>query len=456
MNDLFDMGYLSGSIEAIAPVANVIGTICMWIISLVGFAIVMSSIAKNSMHGLYAANTKLWDRVYEVKMASIRSSGGLKGILDSEAAGKMTGGSNNDITKFMGSITALGMSLLPNVKAMTDFEDSLMDAKSYFMKAIPMMCVAIFIGVFIWLGYPASVAEKFSEFATATVDMVLINVDPAGWVESIPGELSILSFSTDGAKDDMSVFENKIAKEAAKTTVGAFSSSNITAEARRATALSVETWVMQFVSDSCAEYCDSEKYKMSVSASVYKDGPPPDSKVQNGVANNDGIVAFVFSKAVGDFPTGTNIDISKWYLRVYLEFKPVAMKNTKAAKTVTLNTSGWVANDNNRNELSIKVSDEQGSASFEKRSVMRGTVYVGEDSKKVTVEIQVINETTIKLKAPTDVDISGIDTVTEVQGLSYVYGNNKHKIKTISKSADGTSFVPDDGSSSWGWGSGPE
>ena len=273
MDELLNLNWFSGDVTGpVQPVVEAIGAGASVIISVVGFLIVCSSILKNSTHGLYAVSPKFWDRVYDVKQEGIRS----------EAA---TGGGNNQISKFIGTFTSFFLSLLPNVKAMTDFEKTQMDAKHYFMKSIPMMCVAIFIGVFIYLGYPAQVAGKFSQFGTFTLDMVMDAMDPEAIAESIPTEMALLKYQTENASTDPDKVANKIAHAAMSAlTTTARSKGDITREALQSCLDTLEPKLIDLANVDYVQYADSDAYKWTVESKVNMAGQRTFSR-QNGEAD---------------------------------------------------------------------------------------------------------------------------------------------------------------------------
>lgn len=456
MSDLLNLEWFSGDINSrIAPLFQLLGTGASWVISIVGFAIVWSSILKNSSAGLYAVNTKFWDRVDEVKKAKLLG----QNPINSEAAQRLNNGSSNEVMQVLGSVGAVLLSFMPNVKAMTDFENETLDVKSYFMKAIPMMCVAIFVGIFIWLGYPARIAGKFGDFSTSAIDMVLINVDPVAWVETVPEKLAVLKFpQTDGAKDDVSKYENKIASAAANKVVGAITAKgDMTKESKLATAAAIESWVIE----SCegggtpfADYCDSDKYKFSVSAAVSYTGARDISRVHN-VVNSDGVATFALQKAISDFPTGTTVDISQWYITCFLEFTPKALRETKS----TYECEMTVPN-------SMAANAGNGSKTFTVSETGNGKLVVGDrktcsavvNGQEVTCSINhASGSSSFSIVGSTVSDLSGVMEFTGITGMYYEVNGTKHKVKTIKIGGGEVSFQAiGDSSVSWKFGDDPQ
>jgi hypothetical protein len=325
-NSLFNVEWTTGdlNIKAVSVVAKYLGIVAAAVISIVGFGIVWAAILKNAMSGLYAVAPKFWDRVDEVKKAGIRNG---------EAAGKIAQG-NNEVMKLLGSITGFLLSICPNVKAMTDFDTEMLDAKAYFMRSIPLMCLSIFIGVFIFFGYPSQVAEKVSEFGTGIFDVVLTNIDPHEWVESLPDKLAVLKFSTDGSMNEFDKCVNKVARKAATTYVGTV---EMTKEKRLDAALAIESWVITQMQE-CSEYCDSDKYDMSVTATIYKTANYPDVSTVNGQVQ-DGNAQFAWVVGCTDVftpNTANDEEVAGWTMRVDVRFTGKASSGETSNADVTM------------------------------------------------------------------------------------------------------------------------
>lgn len=442
--DLFNVEWTTGnlSMPVVETIAKYLGIFAAAVISIVGFGIVWATILKNAMHGLYAVAPKFWDRVDEVKKAGLRDAGN-----------KISGG-NNEVMKLLGSVTGVLLSLLPNVKAMTDFDGEVLDAKAYFMKAIPLMCVNIFVGVFIFFGYPSQVAQKCSEFGTGLFDVVLTNVDPSAWVQSLPDKLAVLKFSTDGSMNEVDKHINKIAKKVTNVYVGSI---EMTKEKRLEAALAIEAWVSDNIND-CAEYCNSDKYNMSVTAAVYKSGGEPDiSRVHNQV--NDGVATFAYTELAtninGGFdPGAANMDqVSTWYIRYDLKFTPKASKGDSSSADVTMS----VANDlfqTSAKAIEIQYADSAPSGyGFSLLDAANG-VAITSDNKEIKVTIK-LNDTKLVI-APKNGkdDLSSVTGIQSVQGVSYRYGNSKNKVTAISRGGSGITFKTKDGQS-WSFGDDP-
>ena len=176
IDSLFNIQWSKGNLGSINFIVQWLSWASVILISIVGFGIVIFSIGKNALAGLYAVSPKLWDRVDEVKKANISAKQG----------------SGNQLINILGSIPTILCKALPNVKAMTEFDDEQISPKVYFMKSLPVLCLQIFVGVFIFFGYPSQVANTVSKFGTGVLDVVFANVDPTAWISKLPGEISVV------------------------------------------------------------------------------------------------------------------------------------------------------------------------------------------------------------------------------------------------------------------------
>lgn len=423
MNDLLNLQWFSGDVGGqMAPVIEFFGLIFSCVITLVGFCIVGSSILKNSMHGLYASSPKFWDRVYEVKTAQAKNESG------------------NKVMKLIGTITSFLLSLLPNIKALTDFENSKMDAKHYFMKAIPAMCVVIFIGVFIYLGYPMQVAGKFSQFGTFAFDMVMDNMDPEAMVEAIPADLAFLKYQTDNAATDEDKAANKIAREAASSAIGTLTANGeMTKEARQATALQIESQVLQLTNGDYAQYCDTERYRMTVTAAVSQTGARTFSR-QRGSADSDGVVVFNDGIDMSILPTGVTFDVSNWYLYWTVTFTPKALKQVSSNVSVVMTVPSSAVTKSGKDKLVIDLNSVAGQSSGyvtanSGRTVMCGsTKFVTQDSTKNQIVLKCVNG-----------NIDDHANLTLSNAARYKIGTSNCLITEIKVGGSSVSFSAEDG-----------
>lgn len=253
IDSLFNIQWSKGNLGSINFIVQWLSWASVVLISIVGFGIVIFSIGKNALAGLYAVSPKLWDRVDEVKKANISAKQG----------------SGNQLINILGSIPTILCKALPNVKAMTEFDDEQISPKVYFMKSLPILCLQIFVGVFIFFGYPSQVANTVSKFGTGVLDVVFANVDPTAWISKLPGEISVVNYVTKGSKVP---FDTNVLKVSQAFQASLASNvSGITADSLESCSLKFEQLALQQMA-AMTEAMDTERYKLSVDATFYREG----------------------------------------------------------------------------------------------------------------------------------------------------------------------------------------
>jgi hypothetical protein len=159
------------------------------------------------MSGLYVVNPAFWDKVDDVKNQAVAGvTGTIQGI-------NVPGRGNAAVQKLGGLLTFV-LGLIPNIKQLTDFEDGApVDKKQYFMKSIPLLVAQIFIGMLIFFGYPAKIANWIGSGATYALSAVINNVDPVQVVSGISDNFTVYTLSTDGSQDALEQNINTMASD---------------------------------------------------------------------------------------------------------------------------------------------------------------------------------------------------------------------------------------------------
>lgn len=195
--NLFSEAWTEGNLHTISGIVDKLGGFACTVISFVGFGIVIFSILKNALSGLYVVNPTFWDKVDEVKAQAVSGvSSTLQGV---------SGG--NQATAKLGSFVTWLLSLIPNIKDLTDFADDAngnqdprsIDKKQYFMKSIPLLVVQILIGMLIFFGYPSKIANWIGTGATYAIGVVLENANPVEFISGFSDSFVSINLSTDGS-----------------------------------------------------------------------------------------------------------------------------------------------------------------------------------------------------------------------------------------------------------------
>lgn len=431
--DLFDSEFTTGNLESIGFIKDWLGTIAVFVISLVGFGITIFTILKNALFGLYAVSPKLWDKVDDAKRAS-------------SFMGAAEGG--NKLSKSFGFVTIVMLALLPNVKALTLDKDEQVDPKAYFLRSLPMACVQIFVGVFIFFGYPAQVAEKFSDFGRGLFDVVLFNVDPGYWVKTLPSKFAVLNFSTDGSKDDFDVAINSIARSATTAVIGELG--DMEKEKRISLALEVERWVIDTFTPY-SEYANTDEYKISVNSRI-EISQPNLERVHDKHSNQ--IHTFAFSTSLDNFNHGSAKDVANSYLRIDIVATDKAQKGDIGSVAVVMeipSSLNWKESSGTYT-LDLGVEYGEGGAMMETNPNASCKI----DGEKC--DIEAVSGTTIKVKprvSTQKINMTGV--ITDISGLKYKKGSYAYPVYSINKtSVNKITFKPKDSASygdiSWVYG----
>lgn len=165
-----------GAIDSISWLTERIDKYFTMVITATAFFIISSALLKNVCAGAYCANHKFWDKVAQ---AHEKSDALTIASVGSYFQGKQF--MNTSASSFKDMI----LGIIPNIKALTDFDDADIEPKAYFMKAIPQMLACIIIGVFVYNGYYRDTAATVGTFGSVICERVFSSVDPAVFVDKL-------------------------------------------------------------------------------------------------------------------------------------------------------------------------------------------------------------------------------------------------------------------------------
>lgn len=411
MNELF--GDLNmGDLSTIGSLKNFMTSFAVIVISFVGLGIVVSSIFKNSVHGLYASNTKFWDKVYEAKTMKI----------------KERAGDGNRIGSVLKGGTSIILSVFPNVKAYTDFEESdgrgTLTPKAYFFKAIPMMVIVVFIGMFIFFGYPTKTAQKLGTAGLQMFDVVLNNVDPGAWVDMAFKSFANPDFATEDATNDFDRAIYKISKATWNKYVGRLS--DMTKERRIAVGASIENWVTSCMS-SYVEYTNSKKYTMTVDARIYEQGAPSTVHVHEKTDEN-GTYSLMFYHEMASWKPGVPLAdevLSNMYIAFVVQFTPKANSEVKETDSLEMKTASVLTGDS-KYTINIVAGSDEG------KLVVKGAYGKAEvNGKTISINIEYSDDKLTLIGYTGKENLSGVTAITKVSGITYVVDGQSYTVKTI-------------------------
>lgn len=261
LNERFD-----GAVDSISWLTNIMDNVTIQIISVASFLIIAFALLKNVLAGSYCAFPVFCDAVHEAHQANeqitIRSAG------DYFRQGKVLDTSVSGIKRFL-------LGLVPDVKALTDFEEQEIAPKDYFLKAIPQMLACVIIGVFIYNGYYRDTAAVVGRFGSEAITRVLVSADPVGLVDKVFNNVGMPEFAT----QDSPYTEDKIVYKASKGLYSAIVTKHhdlSTMNQKQSLASAVESWVSTCVKE-CTKYTQDDfkatyKYTIKVGLSPEFEG----------------------------------------------------------------------------------------------------------------------------------------------------------------------------------------
>lgn len=336
--DLFSEAWTEGNLYAISDLVEMLGSFCCTVISIVGFGIVIFSILKNAMSGLYVVNPTFWDKVDDIKNQAVN---GMSGTVN-ELVGKSNG---NYAAQKVGGLFTFLLGLIPNIKALTDFDDGVpVDKKQYFMKSIPLLVAQIFIGMLIFFGYPAKIAEWIGDGATYAVNAIITNVDPIEVVAGISDEFTVYTLATDGSQIPLEQVINKMSQEMASVVKTRYS--DIEKQPMQETAYAIETNLLTQFTDSDSVLSmvlgSTEGYNINITASAQASVPTVSSSyrlVNSGsqvyyAQATNGTYSFKYWIQAQSLPMGVPDVSSTDYLVWTITATPVAVSNTSTANLI--------------------------------------------------------------------------------------------------------------------------
>lgn len=426
MDNLFSAEWTMGDLSSIGSIKDILAMISVTVISFVGFFIVVSSIMKNALAGLYCTYPKLFDQIN----VAHRKKG--EGGASPGSGGKFKA---SNILESVKGIKLAIFGLLPDVKVLTEFQEGdNIDPKHYFMNSLPGMVIAIFVGVFIFYRYPAKVAEKFADVATKAIDVTLLNVDPTTWVDSLLPKFAKPDFATNGLTDDVNSAVNDISKKVWTKYVGTFS--DMTKERRKAVGNKIEQWVITN-SNGISSYFNKDKFRMSIEVGVYTEGEPDLSKIHG--AESNGIYTFAFSHDMASWEPGTTMATDNTYIAYYLTFTPVASKN-KVTEVDNVMVVKAAVLDTSKKKITIQFGNA-GNADY----IVMGNAATAVDENGIRYTLSLDGSGNI-IAAYSTGKVSSTPSKFTVGGLYYSYNNTRHKIEAIevSSKASSTTFKASD------------
>ena len=326
-NNLFNPQWTQGRLESIAPVVSIVSMISVWIISLGGLFLVVLPIIRFVINAIVVSAPRLCEKVDEAHKASL-------------------GFDKNNI---LGSGLTLFLKIVPNFKALSDFERGIQDPKTFFLKGIPMFCTYTFIGTFVHYGYFSKFGQKFSQMTLGAIDMILDNVDPQAAIEALPTLYAKPKFNS----EDSSNPKDKAMYSISKALYARMSSeySNLTKEARVSLARQIDNKIGSLINEEpFPKYTGEDKYefKPEVKITGYIEGSKDTAEKYN-----EKTFTHVFHKyiPVSAFDLGIPDDTSQHEIDITVRVEEHSEKNTNPSVNATAMITGYAYKDGSSNQL---------------------------------------------------------------------------------------------------------
>ena len=366
--NLFNEAWTEGNLYSIQSVVEVLGNFSCKVISIVGFGIVIFSILKNALSGLYVVNPNFWDKVDDLKNQAVALAvDGVNTGLNAVGNRTQQIGGNVAAAK-LGSIFTFILSAIPNVKALTDFDDGVpVDKKQYFMKSIPLLIIQIFIGMLIFFGYPAKIANWIGSGATYAISAIINNVDPIETVNKVSQNLTVYNLATDGSQDRFEQVVNMASQEMMSTVKTRYT--DMKKNPAQETAYALENALLTALDVDVIRNIigATEGYDVSVVTTAREQLPTVSGNYKNVSGSGaqegpymaqatNGTVSFVYWVQGNVLPTGSTMVGSTDFFVWRITATPMAVSNTSSANLIVFAGISLSANDTKSNASTGLVS----------------------------------------------------------------------------------------------------
>ena len=307
-----------GDLSSISLFVGLTDKFTILLVSFIGFSIMMITMIKNAIAALVAVWPKFFTKVHMLK----ESDGNIKNTKDRI------------------------LSILPDLLAYTDFEDNPLTPREYFMKAIPLAVVNIFIGSFIFSAYYRTTIANIAGLGLHVFNRYFLSRDLVADFDSIVDEGTNYDF-----KFDTSVAGKKkgqIGKKLYDIARAAYGDIR-SADSKAALGMNVEDYVKKIVAEGgMEEMLKNESWRFSVD--VVNRGTEGNPGARDTVRDND-IQEFSFVTTLGELSGRTDVpDKDKFVVETKITFKRTEALITPASTaTIGAKMSGkFVTNQNSR------------------------------------------------------------------------------------------------------------
>ena len=260
--DILNNPRYEGAMTTIRGVTDIVDTGFMAVITFFAFFIISVALLRNVLAGVYCAFPKFWD---SVALAHEENK-------EKTFASMVTGMKDSYRNASMSTVKKALLSILPNIKVLTDFEDDNVRPKDYFIRAIPQMIGVVIIGVFIYNGYYRDATSLVAGTGAEFLQRTLLSFDPVEAFDKIANTAGRPSFATDNALDKGDKERNKITVDIYSNIITKYNDIK-TADDKAILAAQIDAAVSKILNSetACGKILDREDYKITSKVEMAKD-----------------------------------------------------------------------------------------------------------------------------------------------------------------------------------------
>ena len=409
VDDIINNPMFAGSLDSLSKVIQVCDSWFGLLVSFCGFFIMSAAMLRNAIAGVYASNTKLFDKVNEVKNNVVTTADGKVKTV------------NNGFVRGVGTIGVFILRLLPDPKELSEFKDDNVTPRDYFIKAIPQMIGVAMIGVVIYNGYYRDLLGKTANLGCAIIEKFLIDVDPVEGLNKMLGWASQPDLASSEDDSMSGKLTNKISYEMYHSVVSFYTDQSSTT-AKNSIATTVENWASNQVAANCQPYLDESKWKFSVKVTRILNEP---NLANINKTSDEQVVqawAFPISSLSLDTAKHTGED---WWLRVIVVWDRVRENVKTSSKGVVTDGTLLIPQSSKKDttvsgskQIVLQMTKAQASCFIAKSAKVDGKYSLTVSDSGLIIS----GATSSALDLKNGVDVSG---------LYYSAGDNKAYVKTL-------------------------
>jgi hypothetical protein len=416
-----------GAIDSISGIVNVVDGGFIMVISFVAFFIISVALLKNVLAGAYCAFPKFWDKV-DLAHKEVENDGFIQRF-------RNTFSSQGVQQINMGTISKALLSIMPNIKTLTEFEDNTLGVKNYFIRAIPQMLVVIMIGAFIYNGFYRDTAIKVADFGSEIFARTVLAADPIALFDQITGSGGRPDFSTGNSPEQADKDRTKVFTTAYEAIIGRYNDIS-TAEEKARLVASTETlltpWMQEF-----NEFFGNQQWKMTASTTLVM-GEPNTTFTDVGYSGDKLVYKRAHSWPITEWNLISNKEVGReWYVFTIVTFNKQAIQPVSALTNLVMHFprgSDFVTGQGGFIRFNLGSGGKARIAASSGKSFKLGGYTFTEDSSDST--------------RYNSSDVSGTvdaNTVLDASNLYYWYGNQSYMVRKVQfDGSGGITFTADE------------